>query len=68
MTNDGLQFSDELYKYKIGETITLTIVRKRRYMKVDVPLKVFPVDADKMYSKIKTPPPLPKPVQPEKKP
>jgi len=37
-------------------------------MKVDVPLKVFPVDADKMYSKIKTPPPLPKPVQPEKKP
>jgi hypothetical protein len=67
MVNDGLQFSNELYKYKIGETITLTIVRKRRYLKVDVPLKIFPVDADAMYSKIKTPL-LPKPVQPEKKP
>ena len=68
MTNDGLQFSDELYKYKIGETITLTIVRKRRYMKVDVPLKVFPVDADAMYSQIQKPPSLLKPKQPEKKP
>ncbi|NWJ57737.1 trypsin-like peptidase domain-containing protein [Marine Group I thaumarchaeote] len=67
MVNDGLQFSNELYKYKIGETITLTIVRKRRYLKVDVPLKIFPVDADAMYSKIKTPL-LPKPIQPEKKP
>ena len=67
MINDGLQFSDELYKYKIGETITLTIVRKRRYLKVDVPLKIFPVDADKMYSKIQKPL-LPKPIQPEKTP
>mgnify|MGYP002526263464 FL=1 len=68
MINDGLQFSNELYKYKIGETITLTIVRKRRYLKVDVPLKIFPVDADAMYSKIKIPPSLLKPVQPKKKP
>ena len=68
MVNDGLQFSDELSKYNIGDTITLTIVRKRRYLKVDVPLKVFPVDADAMYSKIKIPPSLLKPVQPEKKP
>jgi len=67
MINDGLQFSDELSKYNIGDTITLTIVRKRRYLKVDVPLKVFPVDADAMYSKIKTPA-LPKPIKPEKKP
>jgi len=67
MTNDGLQFSDELSKYNIGDTVTLTIVRKRRYLKVDVPLKVFPVDADKMYSKIKTPP-MPIPIKPEKKP
>ena len=49
MTNDGLQFSDELSKYKIGDTITLTIIRKRRYMKVDVPLKVFPVPVEKLY-------------------
>lgn len=67
MINDGLQFSDELSKYEIGEMVTLTIVRKRRYLKVDVPLKVFPVDADAMYSKIKTPV-LPKPIKPEKKP
>jgi len=67
MVNDGLQFSDELSKYKIGETVTLTIVRKRRYLNVKVPLKVFPVDADKMYSKIKTPP-MPTPIKPEKKP
>jgi len=66
MVNDGLQFSNELYKYNIGDTITLTVVRKRRYLKVDVPLKIFPVDADAMYSKIKTPPLLPKPVKPEK--
>ena len=66
MTNDGLQFSDELYKYKIGEPITLTIVRKRRYLKVDVPLKVFPVNADKMYKALNKPP-IPKPLQPEKK-
>jgi serine protease Do len=67
MTNDGLQFSDELSKYKIGETVTLTIVRKRRYLTVDVTLKVFPVNADAMYSKIKAPA-LPKPIKPEKKP
>jgi len=66
MINDGLQFSDELYKYKIGETITLTIVRKRRYLKVDVPLKVFPVNADKMYKALNKSI-IPKPIQPEKK-
>ena len=67
MTNDGLQFSDEISKYNIGDMVTLTIVRKRRYLNVKVPLKVFPVDADKMYSKIKTPP-MPTPIKPEKKP
>jgi S1-C subfamily serine protease len=67
MVNDGLQFSNELYKYNIGETVTLTIVRKRRYLKVDVTLKVFPVNADKMYSKLSKPV-LPKPIQPEKTP
>ena len=66
MINDGLQFSDEIYKYNIGDTITLTLVRKRRYLKVDVPLKVFPVNADKMYAQ--QVPQLLKPVQPKKKP
>ena len=67
MINDGLQFADELFKYNIGEMVTLTLIRKRRYLKVDVPLKVFPVNADKMYSQIQNPL-LPKPVQPKKKP
>ena len=66
MTNDGLQFSDEISKYNIGDAVTLTIVRKRRYLKVDVPLKVFPVDADAMYSQIRRAPPLP--IQPKKNP
>jgi len=65
MTNDGLQFADEIYKYNIGDTITLTLVRKQRFLKVDVILKVFPVNADAMYSKIQTPS-LPKPIKPEK--
>ena len=67
MTNDGLEFSDEVYKYNIGDTVTLTLVRKQRFLKVDVILKVFPVDADTMYSKIQTPL-LPKPIKPEKVP
>jgi len=66
MINDGLQFSDELYKYKIGETVTLTIVRKRRYLKVDVSLKVFPVNADKMYKALNKPM-KPKDMQPKNK-
>ena len=46
--------------------VTLTIVRKRRYLKVDVPLKVFPVNADKMYKAINKPR-IPVPIQPENK-
>jgi len=66
MINDGMQFSNEIYKYNIGDTITLILVRKRRYLKVDVPLKVFPVNASKMYAQ--QVPQLLKLVQPEKKP
>ena len=39
----------------MGESITLTIIRKRRYLKVDVPLKVFPVNADALYQLIQKP-------------
>ena len=67
MPNDGLQFSNEINKYNIGDVITLTIIRKRRYLKVDVPLKVFPVDADAMYSQIRVPPLLP-PIVPKQSP
>ena len=50
MTNSGLEFSDEIYKYNIGDTITLTIIRKQRFRKVDVTLKVFPVNTDALYN------------------
>ena len=55
MTNGQVQFSDEISKYDVEEIITLTVIRKRRYLKVDIPLKVFPVDADAMYSAIRRP-------------
>jgi len=55
MTNGQVQFSDEIAKYNVGESITLTIIRKRRYLKVDVPLKVFPVNADALYQLIRKP-------------
>ena len=48
-TNDGLSFSDEIYKHNIGDTVTLTIIRKKRFRKVDVTLKVFPVNVELMY-------------------
>ena len=67
MTNDGLEFSDEVAKYYVGDIITLTIIRKRVYIKVDVPLKVFPVPTEAMYPN-RNIPSIPGPVQPEKKP
>ena len=65
MTNDGLEFSDEVAKYYVGDTITLTIIRKRVYMKVDVTLKVFPVPTEAMYANRNKL--IPGPIQPEKK-
>jgi S1-C subfamily serine protease len=53
MTNSGLQFSDEIYKYNIGDTVTLTIIRKRIFRKVDITLKVFPVNVEALYPKPK---------------
>ena len=63
--NNGLQFSDELMKHKIGDNVTLTIIRKRVFRKTEVTLKVFPVPVDAMYGQKK--PQLPLPVEPEKK-
>ena len=65
MTNSGLQFSDEIYKYNIGDTITLTVIRKQRYLKVDITLKVFPVDAEMIYKEQRR---VTKPIQTEKGP
>ena len=51
----SIQFSDEVNKYNIGDKVTLTLVRKQRFLKVDITLKVFPVDTDAMYSQMRKP-------------
>jgi serine protease Do len=51
--NTGLQFSNEIYKYNIGETVALTIVRKRRFLIVNVLLKRLFINADVMYASIR---------------
>ena len=47
--NDGVSFSNLLSKYKVGEEVTLMVVRKRRYILVEVTLREFPVDVDLLY-------------------
>ena len=50
MVNDGLTFSDELAKYEIGDMISLTIIRKSKFMKVKVPLKLLPINEEDLYN------------------
>jgi S1-C subfamily serine protease len=50
--NDGVKFSNLLEKHKVGDKITLTLIRKGRYVLVDVILKEFPIDLEKMYPTI----------------
>ena len=60
--NDGIEFSNILENYKVGEKVTLTIIRKGRYVLKDVVLREFPVDLEILY------PPAPKiPLPPMKK-
>ena len=49
LVNTGLQFSDELIKYDVGETIFVMVIRKKVYMTVETTLKVFPVETDKLF-------------------
>ena len=60
MINDGLEFSEELGKCNIGDKVSLTIIRKRVFHKVEVTLKVLPVNAADIYPR-KTPNMLPAP-------
>ena len=49
--NTDVEFADQLIKYKIGEKISINIVRDKRYMTVgDITLKVFTVPTEKLYS------------------
>ena len=55
--NDGVKFSNLLEKHKVGDKITLTLIRKGRYVLMDVILKEFPIDLEKMYPTIPKLPP-----------
>ena len=43
LVNNGVDLSDEVIKYEVGDTITLTIIRKKKYIKVDIELQVYEV-------------------------
>ena len=50
--NDGIKFSNLLENHKVGDKIILTLIRKGRYVLVEVILKEFPIDLEKMYPAI----------------
>ena len=48
--NNDVEFADELGKYKIGDTVSINILRDKRFIQVDnVTLKVFPVPIKVLY-------------------
>ena len=49
LVNNGIDLSDEVIKYKIGDIITLTLIRKKKFIEVDVELQVYEVPVEKMY-------------------
>ena len=50
--NDGVKFSNLLEKYNVGDKVTLTLIRKGRYMLVDVILREFPIDLLRLFPEI----------------
>ncbi len=46
---NGVDLSDEVIKYEVGDTITLTVIRKKKYIKVDIELQVYEVPVETMY-------------------
>ena len=55
--NDGVKFSNLLENHKVGDKVTLTLIRKGRYVLVEVILKEFPIDIEKLYPAISKLPP-----------
>ena len=49
LINNGIDLTDSLSKYNIGQVVTLTLIRNKRFIKVDVPLKVFEVPVESLY-------------------
>ena len=49
--NNGIEFADEMSKYEIGKKVSVTVIRRKRFIQLDVMIKVFEVPVDKMYAK-----------------
>jgi predicted metalloprotease with PDZ domain len=48
--NNGVEFSDKLINYHIGDRINVSIIRDKRFLRIkDVLVKVLHIDVDKMY-------------------
>ena len=48
--NNDVEFADELGKYKIGDTVSINILRDKRFIQIDnITLKVFPVPTKLFY-------------------
>ena len=56
--NNGVEFSDKLINYHIGDRVDVSIIRDKRFLRIkDVLVKVLHIDADKMYGTgVKIPP------------
>ena len=49
--NNGMELSEELIKYNIGEEVSLTIIRDKMFKTVKVPLQVLKVPTEKLYNR-----------------
>jgi serine protease Do len=49
--NDGIAFLHVLEEYEVGEQVSLNVIRKGRFILVDVVLKVLPIDVELLYTK-----------------
>ena len=48
--NNDVEFADELGKYKIGDVVSINIIRDKRFIQVDnITLKIFPVPIKLLY-------------------
>jgi S1-C subfamily serine protease len=48
--NNDVEFADQLGKYKIGDTVSINIIRDKRFIQIDnITLKVFPVPTKLFY-------------------
>tara|TARA_Y100000034_G_scaffold54908_1_gene67339 strand:+ start:1450 stop:2316 length:867 start_codon:yes stop_codon:yes gene_type:complete len=49
--NTHVEMSNILEEYNVGDTVTLSIIRNRKFIKLDISLKVFEVPVEKMYKR-----------------